>query len=380
MAIRYIMCGLLMLSACSSTTKKADGLKTIKPATIPQGEFFSSDIETAVGALVSAMGPVDVSKGNTAVIMGDTVELSFFRIALAGGTQATTEIGMTSTVEGYSNTGDANTLLAQWISTVRGLKDNHDYTAMVLRIFNGADDGTISLLKQLRTEGVHVETVDSDTTDETAREYFFGIDEHAAGQTGAKTLITAMQAKGHNSGTVIVLGEDSGDAHAWASGVERTTGAEDYLTAQGYTVAHVAQSFDPNTDKPNIKSAVTSAGSNLVGMLGPFAYGYFLVDALTEQNSTLVGTIPTVVFDSEPQTLAYLKSGGITATILQREYFMAYLATYVAFAGNYLTEAKIATILQNNLSGTLFETGIDAIDATALQRLQAFFNDLGVTL
>lgn len=351
---------LVAMTACGKTSSITTKGRTIVQKPVPQGPFYPTDIEHAVAELITALGPVDAARVPMAVMLKASSTATYWQIVYAGAARAATEIGAPSNLQTVTK--------EQVLTSIAALGTK--YKSFVFSPYDGGDP---NLLLALKGTGAHTVLVDSDTTNGVGRDYFFGSDDYPAGQAGGAQLLAALHAQGKTSGQVLVFG-----ANSWPQGQQRTQGILDSLNAAGFTCVQVNANFD-TTDGPALQAAINQT-SNLVGMLGAFANGYLMVDTLRSVRGSAYTPLPTVVFDSEAQTLSYVQSGDIVATMLQRPFFMGYLSYYVAFAENFLPASVIQSILAEHLTGSFYDTGVDALTQAENGELVSFFTALGVSL
>lgn len=163
-------------------------------------------------------------------------------------------------------------------------------------------------------QGIPVIAVDADAPS-SKRVMFVGTDNYRAGSESAKRMSDIL--KGQGQIVIITLpGQFNLD--------ERTRGVND--TLKKYPGIKIAQTIDDKGD-PRIAndsmSALLKAKTKIDGIICLEASGG---SGAAEALHRLDAKIPIVGFDKDPETLDWIDRDGITATVTQKPYVMAYYA------------------------------------------------------
>jgi ribose transport system substrate-binding protein len=163
-------------------------------------------------------------------------------------------------------------------------------------------------------QGIPVITVDSDAPT-SKRVMFVGTDSYRAGSESGKRMADILRGQGQ----VVVIsipGQLNMD--------ERARGVND--TLKKYPGIKIAQTIDDNGD-PRVAndsmSALLKAKAKIDGIICLEASGG---SGAAEALHRLDLKIPIVSFDKDPETLDWIDRDGISATITQKPYVMAYYA------------------------------------------------------
>jgi len=163
-------------------------------------------------------------------------------------------------------------------------------------------------------QGIPVITVDSDAPS-SKRVMFVGTDSYRAGSESGKRMADILKGQGQ----VVVIsipGQLNMD--------ERARGVND--TLKKYPGIKIAQTIDDNGD-PRVAndsmSALLKAKAKIDGIICLEASGG---SGAAEALHRLDLKIPIVSFDKDPETLDWIDRDGISATITQKPYVMAYYA------------------------------------------------------
>ncbi len=157
-------------------------------------------------------------------------------------------------------------------------------------------------------------TQDSDAP-KSNRACYIGTDNVAAGQQCGEEIKKALPGGGQ---IMLFVGDrDAQNAH------DRETGVRNALKGSNITILDVRTD---DTDRVRAKANVSDAlvkDPNLAGCVGLWSYnGPAILNAVKDANK--IGKVKIVCFDEEPETLAGVKSGAISATIVQQPYEMGH--------------------------------------------------------
>jgi ribose transport system substrate-binding protein len=163
-------------------------------------------------------------------------------------------------------------------------------------------------------QGIPVIAVDSDAPN-SKRVTFVGTDNYKAGGESAKRMADLLKGQGQVV-IISVPGQLNMD--------ERVRGVND--TLKKYPGMKVTQTLDDKGD-PRVAndevSALLKAKTKIDGMICLEASGG---SGAAEALHRLDAKIPIVGFDKDPETLDWIDRDGITATVTQKPYVMAYYA------------------------------------------------------
>ena len=169
-------------------------------------------------------------------------------------------------------------------------------------------------INSLVDQGTVVVTQDSDAP-KSKRIMYIGTDNHAAGLNAGNEIKKALP-----QGGKIVLFVGKSDAQ---NAKDRIAGINDALKGSNVTVLDVRTD---DTDHARAKSNAADAlvkYPDLAGEVGIWSYnGPAIVSAVKDANK--VGKVKIVCFDEEDDTLAGIKSGAVSATIVQQPYNFGY--------------------------------------------------------
>jgi len=163
-------------------------------------------------------------------------------------------------------------------------------------------------------QGIPVICVDADSP-ESHRIMFIGTDNFRAGQESGKRMGDLL--KGHGQIVVITIPSQFNLA-------ERARGVDEAL--KKFPGIKIMKAIDDKGDPRNAYdeiNALLKTKDKPDGIIGLEASGGAgAADALNRID--LIGKIPIVAFDKDPETLDWIQRGAITATVVQKPYVMGY--------------------------------------------------------
>jgi ribose transport system substrate-binding protein len=219
-------------------------------------------------------------------------------------------------------------------------------------MFKSAIDGAIE-------QGIPVICVDADAPD-SRRVMFVGTDNLRAGMESGKRLAEMLHGQGH-----VVIISIPGQLNI----DERVKGANEAL--KKYPGIKVVQTLDDKGDPRtanDVISAVLAGKEKIDGIICLEASGGAgVAEALHRLDRT--GKVLVVAFDKEPETLDFIQSGAITATIGQKPYVMSYYGLKFAddLHHNAAHEFKDWRTAPVAPMPTFVDTGTSMIDKNNLQ-------------
>ena len=157
-------------------------------------------------------------------------------------------------------------------------------------------------------------TQDSDAPD-SKRSCYIGTDNVAAGRMAGEELKKALP----NGGKVMVF---VGKADA-QNAKERYQGVQEALKGSNITIIDIrTDDTDRGRAKQNVADTLVKY-PDIAGLVGLWSYnGPAILNAVKESNKT--GKVKIVCFDDEGDTLAGIKDGAISATIVQQPFEFGY--------------------------------------------------------
>ena len=240
------------------------------------------------------------------VFVASNVNLPYWQEAQAGLTDAAKQLGVKSELTGPEKF-DPQEQLRAFQKVVESKPAGIMISVTRPELFQDAINAAIA-------QGIPVITVDSDAPN-SKRIMFVGTDNFRAGGESAKRMADIL--KGQGQVVVITIpGQLNVD--------ERLRGVNE--TLKKYTGIKIVQAIDdkgdPRVANDNI-AALLKAKAKIDGIISLEASGG---SGAAEALHRLDVKIPIVGFDKDPETLDWIDRDGITATVTQKPYVMAYYA------------------------------------------------------
>jgi len=240
------------------------------------------------------------------VFVASNVNLPYWQEAQAGLTDAAKQLGVKSELTGPEKF-DPQEQLRAFQKVVESKPAGIMISVTRPELFLDAINAAIA-------QGIPVITVDSDAPN-SKRVMFVGTDNFRAGGESAKRMADIL--KGQGQVVVITIpGQLNVD--------ERLRGVNE--TLKKYPGMKIVQAIDdrgdPRVANDNI-AALLKAKAKIDGIISLEASGG---SGAAEALHRLDVKIPIVGFDKDPETLDWIDRGGITATVTQKPYVMAYYA------------------------------------------------------
>jgi len=240
------------------------------------------------------------------VFVASNVNLPYWQEAQAGLTDAAKQLGVKSDLTGPEKF-DPQEQLRAFQKVVESKPAGIMISVTRPELFQDAINAAIA-------QGIPVITVDSDAPN-SKRIMFVGTDNFRAGGESAKRMADIL--KGQGQVVVITIpGQLNVD--------ERLRGVNE--TLKKYPGIKIVQAIDdkgdPRVANDNI-AALLKAKAKIDGIISLEASGG---SGAAEALHRLDVKIPIVGFDKDPETLDWIDRDGITATVTQKPYVMAYYA------------------------------------------------------
>jgi len=361
-----ISMSVMACSAKSGTTGGGGGAvnenpKEITREEVPEGRFKPADLEATIDNMVTALEAKASADDQLALGVVLKELTNFWHPVAVGADRAISELEVSATVQGGLS---QETALDDQIAQCQDLLDQ-DADGLAI-----APQGSeiVEYMDQFSSADKPVVTIDSDQPD-SMRDIYIGTDNEQGGKKGGETLVDLLNG---DTGRVIMLGTQD-----WPDGITRTEAATAVLTDAGNEVVFLNSLWNSDDELAQITDAINSDGDPIVGMIGVFSNAYALAQAATDAGMDPMPKI--VTFDAEPDTLTFLEDGTISATHVQRQYYMGYMSVYVLHSIKTLGLKETKKMLgEHLLDGFHLDTGLDVIRSQDLDEYKSFNDALGI--
>ena len=302
-----------------------------------------------------------MSKLNEAMVVN--VGTDYWNAGKQGFNKALSDLGVKGTYQ-----APANGRLDQQLSIIQTLRGQGISGMSVSAIDPTAIKAPIASANKA---GIPVLAIDSALPKEDGAALYLGTPNYQAGQKAGEAMKQALGGKGQ---VVVLVGSLTA-----SNAVERIQGFEDALKG---TDIKVIQKLNDNADASKALSNAQTAfqtNPNVNGLYGVYSYdGPSAGQAVQAAGKT--GQIKIISDDSDPQTLKFLQSGVIQATVVQQPYQQGYTGAYLLAALKVLGKDATLKLVQPYLEsdGTTLSSGIGVVTQANLGDYQAKMKQLGI--
>ncbi|MFC1415011.1 substrate-binding domain-containing protein [Streptacidiphilus sp. N1-12] len=323
--------------------------------------FNDDNLNKLDAAIKSALAGKDLSKLDEAMVVN--VAVDYWNAGKVGFNKGLSDLGIKGTFQ-----APANGRLDQQLSIIQTLRGQGITGFTVSAIDPTAIKAPIALANKA---GIPVVAIDSPLpADDGSALYLGSLNEQLGEKAGA-----AMKQVLGNKGEVVIL---TGSLTA-SNSLERIAGFKKALEGSNIKIT---QTLNDGTDASKaLSNASTSfqTDPNVTGLYGVYSYdGPAAGQAVTSAGKA--GKIKVIASDSDPQTLKFIQSGAVQATVLQQPYQQGYTGAYLLAAfkvlGKDATLALVKPYLESD--GTTLSTGAGVVTQSNISDYQAMLTQLGI--
>lgn len=323
--------------------------------------FNDANLVKLDAALKSALAGKDLSKLNQAMVVN--VAVDYWNAGKIGFNKGLADLKAKGVYQ-----APANGRLDQQLSIIQTLRGRGITGLSVSAIDPTAIKAPISSANKA---GIPVLAIDSPLPKEDGADLYLGTPNYQAGQKAGEAMKQALGGKGQ---VVVLVGSLTA-----SNAVERIQGFEDALKGSGIKVVQkLSDGMDASKALSNAQTAFQT-NPNINGLYGVYSYdGPSAGQAVQAAGKS--GKIKIVSDDSDPQTLKFVQSGVIQATVLQQPYQQGYTGAYLLAALKVLGKDATMKIVQPYLEsdGTTLSSGVGLVTQTNLADYQAKLKTLGI--
>ncbi|WP_042400872.1 substrate-binding domain-containing protein [Streptacidiphilus carbonis] len=358
-------------AACSKTgaagggsgSASAAGGSSSAPAVTLSGDisFNDANLTKLDAAIKTALQGKDLSKLDEAMVVN--VAVDYWNAGKVGFNKGLSDLGIKGTFQ-----APANGRLDQQLSIIQTLRGQGISGFSVSAIDPTAIKAPIA---SANSSGIPVLAIDSPLPPEDGSALYLGsLNEQLGEKAGA-----AMKQVLNNQGEVVIL---TGSLTA-SNSLERIAGFKKALEGSNIKIT---QTLNDATDASKaLSNASTSfqTDPNVKGLYGVYSYdGPAAGQAVQSAGKT--GAIKVIASDSDAQTLKFIQSGVIQATVLQQPYQQGYTGAFLLAAfkvlGKDATLALVKPYLESD--GTSLSTGAGVVTQSNIVDYQAMLTKLGI--
>jgi ribose transport system substrate-binding protein len=322
--------------------------------------FNDANLAALDATLKWALAGTDLSELNQAMVVN--VAADYWTAGRVGFTAGLADLGTRGVYR-----APANGRLDQQLSIIQRLRGRGVTGLSVSAIDPNAIKAPIHAANRA---GIPVLAIDSPLPEEGA-DLYLGTPNHQAGLKAGEAMKEALGGRGH----VVIL---TGSLTA-CNAVERIQGFEDALQGSGVQVVQkISDGMDAAKALSNAR-AVVRAGAAVDGLYGVYSY-HGSPAGQAVQAAGQSGTIKIVCDDSDPQTLRFIRSGVIQATVVQQPYQQGYTGAHLLAALKVLGRDATMDLVQPYLEsdGMTLSSGVGLVTRANLAEYQSKLTTLGI--
>lgn len=359
-------------SACSKTGAAGGGSTSAAasaggtssaPAVTLSGDisFNDANLTKLDAAIKTALAGKDLSKLDEAMVVN--VAVDYWNAGKVGFNKGLSDLGIKGTFQ-----APANGRLDQQLSIIQTLRGQGITGFTVSAIDPTAIKAPIA---SANSAGIPVVAIDSPLPAEDGSALYLGSLNEELGEKAGEAMKQVL----NNQGEVVIL---TGSLTA-SNSLERIAGFKKALEGSNIKIT---QTLNDGTDASKaLSNASTSfqTDPNVKGLYGVYSYdGPAAGQAVQSAGKT--GAIKVISSDSDAQTLKFIQSGVIQATVLQQPYQQGYTGAFLLAAfkvlGKDATLALVKPYLESD--GTTLSTGAGVVTQSNIADYQAMLTKLGI--
>lgn len=333
------------------------------PAVSIQGDITFNDANLAKldAALKSALAGKDLSKLHEAMVVN--VAVDYWNAGKTGFNKGLSDLGIKGIYQ-----APANGRLDQQLSIIQTLRGQGITGLSVSAIDPTAIKSPIA---SANGAGIPVLAIDSPLPKEDGAALYLGTPNYQAGQKAGEAMKQALGGKGQ---VVVLVG-----SLTTSNAVERIQGFEDALKGTDIKVVQkLSDGMDASKALTNAQTAIQT-NPNINGLYGVYSYdGPSAGQAVQAAGKS--GRVKIISDDSDPQTLKFIQSGVIQATVVQEPYQQGYTGAYLLAAFKVLGKDATLNLVKPYLEsdGTTLSSGVGLVTGGNLSDYQAKLKALGI--
>ncbi|MDI5961406.1 substrate-binding domain-containing protein [Streptantibioticus silvisoli] len=323
--------------------------------------FNDANLAKLDAALKAALAGRKLSALDEAMVVN--VAVDYWNAGRAGFTKGLKDLGIKGTYQ-----APANGRLDQQLSIIQTLR-GQGITGMSVSAIDPTAIRTP--IASANSAGIPVLAIDSPLPAQDGADLYLGTPNYQAGQKAGEAMKQALGGKGQ---VVILVGSLTA-----SNAVERIQGFQDALKGSGVKVVQkLSDGMDASKALSNAQTAF-QADPGVNGIYGVYSYdGPSAGQAVQAAGRT--GRIKIISDDSDPQTLKFITSGVIQATVLQQPYQQGYTGAYLLAALKVLGKNATLKLVRPYLDsdGTTLSSGVGLVTRANLPAYQAKLKALGI--
>lgn len=368
--VAAVCAGLLAVSACSkgSTASSSGGGSTPNNNKVTLAgsiTFNDANLDKLRDSIKSALAGKDLSSVDIAMLVN--VAADYWTAGQVGFKKGCTELGIAASKCTFF--APPNGKLTEQLSELETLR-SQGITGFTV---SAIDPSAIKTpIQDAVNSKVNVIAIDSPLPGTAAASLYLGTPNYDAGYQAGTAMKQVLGGKGH---VVIEVGSLTA-----ANAVQRIQGFTDAIKGTSITIDQkINDNLSASTAQSDAES-VLQTDPNVTGLYGVYSYdGPALAQAV--QTAGKSSTVKVVCDDADAQTLGFVGSGVISATVVQQPYMQGYIGAYLLTAEHVLgVDATTALVKQYLASdGSTLSSGVGLITQSDLAAYKSKLSALGIS-
>jgi ribose transport system substrate-binding protein len=312
-------------------------------------------------ALKKALAGKNLSKLDLAMVVN--VAVDYWNAGKVGFNKGIADLGVKGTFQ-----APANGRLDQQLSIIQTLRGQHISGFSVSAIDPTAIKAPIA---SANAAGIPVLAIDSPLPAADGAALYLGTPNYQAGQKAGEAMKAALGGKGE---VAILVG-----SLTTSNAVQRIQGFTDALKGSDIKIVNkLSDSMDASKALTNAQTAIQT-DPNINGLYGVYSYdGPSAAQAVQAAGKT--SHVKIISDDTDAQTLKFIQSGVIQATIVQEPYQQGYTGAYLLAALKVLGKAATLNLVKPYLEsdGSTISSGVGVVTKDNFAAYQAKLTKLGI--
>lgn len=341
-------------SGSSSSSASATQLlaTTVHPPTFNDTKLFGLR-----DSLYNAMKGKDLSKVNTWMVVN--ILATYWVAGKQGDAEAAKELGIAAHYEGPPQ-GQLSKQVSMY-QTLASTGANGLFTSVI------DPTSEARILNNAVTKGVNLVAIDSPVPPSVNALVYVGTPNYAAGQAAGAAMKKALP---HGGDVAILTGSLTAP-----NALQRIAGFKAALAGSNVNVATTQNDNGSAATASSNASTVIASMPNLKGIYGVYSYDGPAA-AVAVKTKGEIGKIKVVADDTEPGTIAGLKNGTITASIIQQPFMQGYLGAYLTAAMEVLGPQTVKTIMTPFETKGAISTGVGTLTRANLAADESYNKEI----
>lgn len=323
------------------------------PSTVHPPTFNDSKLFGLRDALYKAMEGKNLSKVDTWMVVN--ILATYWVAGKEGDARAAKELGIAAHYEGPPQ-GQLSEQVSMY-QTLASTGANGLFTSVI------DPTSEARILNDAVAKGVNLVAIDSPVPSSVHSLIYVGTPNVAAGKAAGEAMKNALP----NGGDVAIL---TGSLTA-PNALQRIAGFKEALAGSNVHVVTVQNDNGSAATASSNADTVIASTPNLKGIYGVYSYdGPAAAVAVKAKGEA--GKIKVIADDTEPGTIAGLKNGTVTASIIQQPFMQGYLGVYLTAAMEVLGKQAVANILEPFETDGAISTGVGTLTKANLSADESY--------